>query len=99
MLRFAVLLVVAATVTTKVTTKATVPLNGPLERLADFVVDLQPDGSFEISDASDDEDEEGEAEERPVLCIAPPCGIKMDDTPLSDTHRSPIPWLLRIPPP
>ena len=62
-----------------------------LEGLADFVIDLDS-SHFQITDV-DDEDEETNQETKPLLCIAPPCGLRADAVPLTSL---PVPWAMRI---
>ena len=68
-----------------------------LEGFADFVIDLD-DNSFSIEDDDDQEEDEGgkASSSQATLCIAPPCGLKMEAVPVNDARAAPVPWSMRL---
>ena len=67
--------------------------NAAEPHIVDFVVDIPSNDDVQISDVMEDEDEEAHDSSSSVLCIAPPCGLKMKAVP---TESAPVPWIHRL---
>lgn len=62
----------------------------------DFVIDLDTDtdNTFDVIDVEEEgDDETATTAAQATLCIAPPCGLKMDAVP---RNTAPVPWLMRL---
>ena len=62
-------------------------------KFVDFVIDIPSSDDIQISDVAEDGDEEAHDSSGNVLCIAPPCGIKMKPVP---ADAAPVPWIHRL---
>ena len=73
--------------------RATAPT--PAGRNIDYIIDISSsDDDLKIMDVDDEAEESGDATQ--VLCLAPPCGLKM---PPQEISAVPVPWKWRLPAP